>query len=122
MYKKDTENFDVGQIDVFIRDKKSKGFVFKRTTINGFKPKSRFGSTIAKLGDVNDDGFNDLAVAAPYDGDDESGIVYIFHGCQNGLKTTPDQVDFFFFCNCYIKHSDETDLLFLLTFINLSRL
>lgn len=58
MYKKDTENYDIGRIDIFIRDKASKGFVFKQITLNGFKSRSRFGNTLAKLGDVNDDGFN----------------------------------------------------------------
>lgn len=58
MFKKDTENYDVGRIDVFIRDKKAKGFVFKNIQINGFKSRSRFGNTLANLGDTNDDGFN----------------------------------------------------------------
>ena len=92
MFKKDTENYDIGRIDVFIRDKKAKGFVFKNIQINGFKSRSRFGNTLAKLGDTNDDGFNDIAVGAPYDGDDQSGIVYIFRGNSEGINTIPDQV------------------------------
>ena len=32
--------------------------VFKTIQINGFKSKSRFGNTIAKIGDSNDDGYN----------------------------------------------------------------
>ena len=62
MFKKDTDNYDVGQITVFMRDAKYAGFVFKRTVLNGFRAKSRFGSTLAKLGDVNDDGYADIAV------------------------------------------------------------
>ncbi len=58
MFKKDTENYEIGRIDIYIREKKEKGFTFKNIKINGFKPKSRFGNTLAKLGDVNDDGFN----------------------------------------------------------------
>lgn len=58
MYKKDTENYDIGKIDVYIRDKTASGFVFKQTTIMGAKAKSRFGTSLAKLGDINDDGFN----------------------------------------------------------------
>jgi hypothetical protein len=60
MFKKDTENYDIGRIDVYIRDKKSKGYVFKTLQINGFKSKSRFGNTLAKIGDSNDDGYNGL--------------------------------------------------------------
>ncbi len=59
MFKKDTENYDIGRIDVFIRDSSNKkSFVFHQKTIFGFKARSRFGNTLAKLGDVNDDGFN----------------------------------------------------------------
>jgi hypothetical protein len=58
MFKKDTDNYDIGRIDVYIRDKKANGYVFKTLQINGFKSKSRFGNTIAKIGDSNDDGYN----------------------------------------------------------------
>lgn len=37
---------------------------------------------LGKIGDVNNDGYNDLAVAAPFE---EDGAVYIFHGSENGL-------------------------------------
>ena len=57
-FKKDRDNFDVGRVDVYIRDKKSKGFTFKNIQLIGIRPKSRFGQTLAKLGDTNDDGFN----------------------------------------------------------------
>lgn len=92
MFKRDTENYDIGRIDIYIRDKKSKGYVFKNLQINGFKSKSRFGNTLAKIGDSNDDGFNDIAVGAPYDGEEESGIVYIYRGSSEGLNTIPDQI------------------------------
>ena len=59
MYKKDTENYDIGRIDIFLREKRQpKTFSFKQITIYGFKAKSRFGTSLAKLGDINDDGFN----------------------------------------------------------------
>lgn len=38
--------------------------------------------------------FKDIAVGAPYDGEEESGIVYIFRGTAEGLNTIPDQVKF----------------------------
>ena len=37
----------------------------------------------------------DIAVGAPYDGEEQSGIVYIFHGSYNGLTGTPNQVKLF---------------------------
>lgn len=58
MYKKDTENYDIGRIDVFLREKKHRSISFRQISINGFKAKSRFGTSLAKLGDINDDGFN----------------------------------------------------------------
>lgn len=58
MFKKDTENYDLGRIDVFMRDKKQKGYSFRQISLNGFNAKSRFGTSLAKLGDINDDGFN----------------------------------------------------------------
>jgi hypothetical protein len=61
MYKKDTENYDIGRIDIFLREKKQqhvKSYSFRQISINGFRAKSRFGTSLAKLGDINDDGFN----------------------------------------------------------------
>lgn len=61
MYKKDTENYDIGRIDIFLREKKSqKSFSFRQISINGFRVRSRFGTSLAKLGDINDDGFNGI--------------------------------------------------------------
>lgn len=41
-------------------------------------PGSRFGTSIANIGDINMDGFDDIAVGAPYE--DNVGAVYIYHG------------------------------------------
>lgn len=45
---------------------------------------SRLGSAFASLGDVNQDGYNDIAVGAPY-ANEGSGIVLIFSGSSNGI-------------------------------------
>ncbi|KAM4046755.1 integrin alpha-7 isoform 1-T1 [Anomaloglossus baeobatrachus] len=50
---------------------------------------SMFGLTIESLGDINQDGFKDIAVGAPFDG---SGKVFIYHGSKTGLVTKPAQV------------------------------
>lgn len=39
---------------------------FQVTKLNGFEIFARFGSAIAPLGDLDQDGFNDIAIAAPY--------------------------------------------------------
>ncbi|CAG7826326.1 unnamed protein product, partial [Allacma fusca] len=47
----------------------------------GEDPRGRFGTSIASLGDLNQDGFNDLAVGAPYG--QSGGTVYIYYGDKN---------------------------------------
>lgn len=58
-------------------------------------PESRFGFAISSLGDLNQDGFEDLAIGAPYEDD---GVVYIYLGSADGLIKEPSQVrvDFLF--------------------------
>ncbi|XP_072029637.1 integrin alpha-6-like isoform X2 [Amphiura filiformis] len=49
---------------------------------------SMFGIALANLGDINLDGYEDLAVGAPYENDGE-GAVYIYFGASTGL-TQPE--------------------------------
>lgn len=49
-------------------------------------PNARFGTCIGNTGDLNQDGFNDVAIGAPYE--DENGVVYIYHGRTNGIHRT----------------------------------
>ncbi|XP_007431144.1 integrin alpha-6 isoform X2 [Python bivittatus] len=51
---------------------------------------SMFGIAVENVGDVNKDGFPDIAVGAPYDGD--FGKVYLYHGSRNGINTKPAQI------------------------------
>uniref|UniRef100_A0A8C3R9S1 Integrin subunit alpha 3 n=1 Tax=Cyanoderma ruficeps TaxID=181631 RepID=A0A8C3R9S1_9PASS len=50
---------------------------------------SGFGFALASIGDINQDGFQDIAVGAPFEG---SGKVYIYHGSAQGLRDRPRQV------------------------------
>ncbi|CAH1396137.1 unnamed protein product [Nezara viridula] len=61
---------------------------------DGKNTKGRFGLSLASLGDINNDGYGDFAVGAPYDGPEERGAVYIFHGSANGVRETHSQVIF----------------------------
>ncbi|XP_068101627.1 integrin alpha-6 isoform X2 [Hyperolius riggenbachi] len=51
---------------------------------------SMFGIAVKSIGDVNQDGFPDIAVGAPYDGG--FGKVYIYHGSKDGITEKPAQI------------------------------
>ncbi|KAG7224827.1 hypothetical protein INR49_013541 [Caranx melampygus] len=50
---------------------------------------SMFGLAVENIGDINQDGYGDIAVGAPYHGD---GRVYIYCGSSNGIHKNPAQV------------------------------
>ncbi|KAL6039460.1 hypothetical protein STEG23_034276, partial [Scotinomys teguina] len=80
---------EVGQVSVSLQ--RASGD-FQTTKLNGFEVFARFGSAIAPLGDLDQDGFNDIAIAAPYGGEDKKGLVYIFNGRSTGLNSVPSQI------------------------------
>lgn len=45
--------------------------------------KARFGTTLTSLGDINHDGFNDIAVGAPFA---KEGSVFVYLGGERGLR------------------------------------
>ncbi|XP_067825088.1 integrin alpha-3b [Heptranchias perlo] len=50
---------------------------------------SMFGHAVSSIGDINQDGFQDIAIGAPYDG---AGKVFIYHGSKNGLDPKASQI------------------------------
>uniref|UniRef100_A0A665UB23 Integrin subunit alpha 7 n=1 Tax=Echeneis naucrates TaxID=173247 RepID=A0A665UB23_ECHNA len=50
---------------------------------------SMFGMTVSSIGDLDQDGYRDIAVGAPFDGD---GKVFIYRGSDAGIETKPAQV------------------------------
>jgi hypothetical protein len=54
----------------------------------------RFGSSVAGIGDLNGDGFSDVAVGAPLygNGNIEEGAVFVYLGSSTGLVTTAHRV------------------------------
>ncbi|XP_045602877.2 uncharacterized protein [Procambarus clarkii] len=67
------------------------GFVHNHpyTKIEGAPGESRFGFSMTSLGDLNHDGYKDVAIGAPYEG---RGVIYIYLGSNNGLIKEPVQV------------------------------
>ncbi|KAM6968243.1 integrin alpha-8 [Aplochiton taeniatus] len=53
----------------------------------------RFGTAIAPLGDLNQDGYNDVAVGCPFGGEDRGGRVHVFNGRRDAATRglTPSQ-------------------------------
>ena len=44
---------------------------------------SKFGFSVANIGDIHNDGLQDFAVGAPMGGENKAGAVFIFHGCTD---------------------------------------
>ncbi|XP_072253513.1 integrin alpha-V [Leuresthes tenuis] len=81
---------EVGQVSVFMS---KGGFSFHEPQIlTGSEVYARFGSTITALGDLDRDGYNDVAISAPYGSPDHSGLVYIYNGRPQGPDPSPSQV------------------------------
>lgn len=49
----------------------------------------RFGSALSRLGDINHDGYNDIAIGAPFDG---NGAVYVYLGGPKGIRDIHSQI------------------------------
>ncbi|XP_076799395.1 integrin alpha-2-like [Clavelina lepadiformis] len=89
-------SYDEGKVFVYISqpsntvEKWSNG-TYHPLEINGSKRGGRFGTTMASAGDLNDDGFIDVAIAAPC-AESNQGEVYIYHGANDGLNPDVKQI------------------------------
>lgn len=74
---------DEGQVTVYLNQ--GHGVLEEQLTLTGDAAyNAHFGESIASLGDLDDDGFPDVAVGAPME-DDFAGTVYIYHGDAQGI-------------------------------------
>ncbi|XP_077388086.1 integrin alpha-6-like [Festucalex cinctus] len=95
------EDLAVGAPEFFLKDDLIGGAVYIYINNNGEKwleinpiqllgrKDSMFGLAVENIGDVNQDGYGDIAVGAPYDG---SGRVYIYCGSSSGINRKAAQV------------------------------
>ncbi|NIG59277.1 integrin alpha-5 [Pontoporia blainvillei] len=61
-------------------------------TLTGHDEFGRFGSSLTPLGDLDQDGYNDVAVGAAFGGENQQGVVFVFPGGPGGLASKPSQV------------------------------
>uniref|UniRef100_A0A671MKQ2 Integrin alpha-V-like n=1 Tax=Sinocyclocheilus anshuiensis TaxID=1608454 RepID=A0A671MKQ2_9TELE len=81
---------EVGQVYVYLG---KGGFTFNNVIkLTGSEIYARYGSSVCSLGDLNMDGYNDVAIAAPYGGQFHRGLVYIHNGRPTGLNPVASQV------------------------------
>ncbi|XP_069011175.1 integrin alpha-V [Embiotoca jacksoni] len=81
---------EVGQVSVYLN---RGGFSFHLSQeLTGSEVYARYGSTIAALGDLDMDGYNDVAISSPYGGPDRDGLVYIHNGRPQGPDPSHSQV------------------------------
>uniref|UniRef100_A0A4W6DNU9 Integrin, alpha 3b n=1 Tax=Lates calcarifer TaxID=8187 RepID=A0A4W6DNU9_LATCA len=83
----DRMNDHGGAVYIFMNENGS----FEKTATKVLKgpSSSGFGLAVAAIGDVNQDGFQDFAVGAPFH---DTGKVYIWMGCKEGILENPSQV------------------------------
>uniref|UniRef100_A0A8D0GVU0 Integrin subunit alpha 2b n=1 Tax=Sphenodon punctatus TaxID=8508 RepID=A0A8D0GVU0_SPHPU len=91
-YREDRKLYEVGQVYLYLQTKAPHAYRTPSQTLTGTDVYGRFGMSIAPLGDLDQDGYTDVAVGAPFAGRDGGGCVYIFRGYSEGLGTVPAQV------------------------------
>ncbi|XP_044739060.1 integrin alpha-PS3-like [Chrysoperla carnea] len=85
----DVDSGDEGRVYVFI----NKGnWEFEKHYFLNFNDicSSQFGTSVSSLGDLDQDGFNDIVVGAPYENYGR-GAIYIYLGGKNGLNPKASQ-------------------------------
>lgn len=78
-----------GAIYIYLNSKKGISNDTKPIKIIG-KDESRFGFALSSAGDLNRDGYPDLAVGAPYE--EGGGAIYIYLGSADGIVKEPSQI------------------------------
>ncbi|XP_018410676.1 PREDICTED: integrin alpha-IIb-like [Nanorana parkeri] len=82
---------EVGQVYVY---KQNSPTILEKDPqiLSGTYVYGQFGASIAPLGDLDQDGYNDVAVGSPFGGQSGVGCVYIYKGEKSGLSAQPSQI------------------------------
>lgn len=84
------QQMSAGRVEIFhgVND----GTLSTRRVLSGLSPRSAFGFSVAGIGDVNSDGYGDLAISAPGEspgGINGAGTVRVYHGTPDGILNMP---------------------------------
>ncbi|XP_073181619.1 integrin alpha-IIb isoform X5 [Lepidochelys kempii] len=87
--RSDRKLYEVGRVYLYTQRRGPHAYRIPWQTLTGTEVYGRFGTAIAPVGDLDQDGYVDVAVGAPFAG---SGRVLIFSGHSEGLRTPASQV------------------------------
>lgn len=90
MYRDINVGADTGRVYVYSN---TMGVLSEATQLIGVEAYSRFGHAMASLGDISGDGFDDVAISAPFS--DGGGKVYIYHSSASSsqrINPIPQQI------------------------------
>ncbi|XP_071603301.1 integrin alpha-4 [Heliangelus exortis] len=80
-----------GRVYVYINSGSEAKMVELDTALSGSDSyAARFGESIANLGDIDNDGFEDVAIGAPQENNLE-GVIYIYNGREDGITPSFSQ-------------------------------
>uniref|UniRef100_A0A182MG76 Uncharacterized protein n=1 Tax=Anopheles culicifacies TaxID=139723 RepID=A0A182MG76_9DIPT len=79
--------YDNGAVYIY-RNRGSMDFELESKLMSSYELGGRFGTSLGKIGDLNNDGYGDIAIGAPFE---EDGAVYIYLGSANGVQSRPSQ-------------------------------
>ncbi|KAM9744856.1 integrin alpha-IIb [Menidia menidia] len=81
-----------GQVLLYLQRRTGSFLSSPDQSLTGPSLYGRFGSALALLGDLDMDGYQDVAVGAPWSGARGQGQVFVYLGGSGGLSATPSQV------------------------------
>uniref|UniRef100_A0A670YQI1 Integrin subunit alpha 2b n=1 Tax=Pseudonaja textilis TaxID=8673 RepID=A0A670YQI1_PSETE len=90
--RSDGKLYEVGRVYVYLQRRSPRPYRTPWQKLTGTDIYGRFGMAIASLGDIDQDGYIDIAIGAPFAGQDGGGQVYIYRGHSEGLSASPSQI------------------------------